>query len=78
MLGFRDYIATKLNSFENHRTQIEYEDSMIFKQFVFQFINYYFLFAYISFLKVGAPFAPFSEYLIINLMRIVTRFLKLL
>ena len=31
---------------------------MIFKQFVFQFINYYFLLLYIAFLKVGAPFAP--------------------
>jgi hypothetical protein len=32
---------------------------MIFKQFVFQFINYYFLLLYIAFLKSGAPFAPF-------------------
>ena len=54
----RDTVATWLNNFENHRTQIEYEDSMIFKQFVFQFINYYFLLLYIAFLKVGAPFAP--------------------
>eukprot|EP01043_Picozoa_sp_COSAG02_P024441 COSAG02_NODE_1335_length_13197_cov_5.830279_2_plen_1599_part_00 len=52
-------VANWLNSWENHRTQIEYEDFMIFKQFVFQFINYYFLLLYIAFLKSGAPFAPF-------------------
>ena len=54
-----DSVAIWLNTFENHRTQIEYEDSMIMKQFVFQFINYYFLLMYIAFLKAGAPFAPF-------------------
>ena len=52
-------VANWLNRWENHRTQIEFEDFMIRKQFVFQFINYYFLLLYIAFLKSGAPFAPF-------------------
>ena len=53
-----DFVATFLNNFENHRTQIEYEDAYINKQFVFQFINYYFLLIYVAFLKMGAPLSP--------------------
>jgi cytochrome bd-type quinol oxidase subunit 2 len=33
------FIATALTDFENHRTDTEYEDSMVLKIFIFQFVN---------------------------------------
>jgi hypothetical protein len=43
-------IATKLTDAENHRTDTLYEDSLIVKLFVFQFINSYSSFAYLAFI----------------------------
>eukprot|EP01121_Diplochlamys_sp_Union-15-3_P016094 TRINITY_DN5416_c0_g1_i1.p1 TRINITY_DN5416_c0_g1~~TRINITY_DN5416_c0_g1_i1.p1 ORF type:complete len:745 (-),score=89.38 TRINITY_DN5416_c0_g1_i1:32-2266(-) len=45
------FIAVKLNNMENHRTDTIYEDNLIFKLFLFQFINAYIALFYIAFLK---------------------------
>ena len=41
--------AVKLTDMENHRTYTGYEDSMIAKQFLFQFVNSYASFVFIAF-----------------------------
>lgn len=43
-------LAGFLNQWENHRTQTEYTDSLIFKACGFQFVNNYFTLFYIAFL----------------------------
>lgn len=48
-------IAISLNNYENHRTETEYEDALIAKTFVFQFINSFSPMFYIAFVK---PFIP--------------------
>ena len=50
-------VAIKLTNFENHRTDTNYEDSLIAKTFVFQFVNSYASLFYIAFVK------PFIGYL---------------
>ena len=44
-------VALALNDNENHRTDTEYEDALINKAFVFQFLNSFACLFYISFLK---------------------------
>lgn len=44
-------VAIKLNDFENRRTDTEYEDSLIAKTFMFQFVNSYSPLFYIAFAK---------------------------
>jgi len=44
-------IADKLNNWENHRTQTEYDDALTFKIFLFQFVNSYTSLYYIAFFK---------------------------
>jgi len=44
------FISTALNDMENHRTQTEYEDSMITKLTIFSFFNSYISFFYIAFI----------------------------
>ena len=44
-------IAVKLNNLENHRTQSDYENSLIMKSYGFQFMNSFFSLFYIAFLK---------------------------
>lgn len=44
-------VAVKLNNLENHRTQSEYEDSLIVKSYLFQFVNSFFSLFYIAFFK---------------------------
>ena len=44
-------IAIRLTDYENHRTDTEYEDSLISKTFVFQFVNSYASLFYIAFFK---------------------------
>jgi len=44
-------VALHLNDSENHRTDSEYEDALITKAFVFQFLNSFACLFYISFLK---------------------------
>jgi len=45
------WASIKLNDFENHRTDTEYEDNLIVKTFLFQFVNSYASLFYIAFLK---------------------------
>jgi len=44
-------IAEYLNDMENHHTDTQYEDNLIGKVFLFQFVNSYASFFYISFIK---------------------------
>ena len=44
-------ICVTFSSSEMHRTQTEYEDSLTFKVFVFQFVNFYSSIFYIAFFK---------------------------
>lgn len=43
-------VASRLTDYENHRTDTEYEDSMIVKLFAFQFINSYASFFFLAFI----------------------------
>jgi hypothetical protein len=44
-------VAVSLNKWENHRTKTEYEDNLILKNFVFQFVNNYFVLFYIAYMR---------------------------
>jgi hypothetical protein len=44
-------VAETLNDWENHRTDTEYENQLIFKTFTFQFVNSYVSFFFIAFFK---------------------------
>jgi threonine/homoserine/homoserine lactone efflux protein len=44
-------VAIQLTDYENHRTDTQYEDSLISKTFVFQFVNSYASLFYIAFFK---------------------------
>jgi anoctamin-10/anoctamin-7 len=44
-------VALRLNNQENHRTDTEYEDALIAKTFLFQFVNSFASLFYISFVK---------------------------
>jgi hypothetical protein len=44
-------IAIRLNDYENHRTDTQYEDALIGKTFIFQFVNSFAPFFYIAFVK---------------------------
>jgi hypothetical protein len=44
-------IAIGMNDWENHRTQTEYDDNLILKNFVFQFVNNYFVLFYIAYMR---------------------------
>jgi len=48
---FYGWCAVKLNDFENHRTQSEYENALIGKSFIFKFVNSYNSLFYIAFFK---------------------------
>lgn len=45
------FVSIKLNRFENHRTETDYEDSLIIKTFAFRFMNNYPALLYIAFAK---------------------------
>lgn len=45
------YAAIMLNDYENHRTDTQYEDALISKTFVFQFVNSFASLFYIAFIK---------------------------
>jgi hypothetical protein len=47
-------LARKMTNWENHRSQIEYENNLILKTFLFRFFNNYFAFFYIAFIKTHA------------------------
>ena len=56
-----DQVAVKLNNWENHRTNTQYEDALITKTFVFEMINNYFVLFFIAFLKEGKLFGRQSS-----------------
>ena len=49
------FIVGRLNDLENHRTETEYEDSMISKMTLFSFFNSYVSFFYIAFVAGSIP-----------------------
>lgn len=52
LLGyFYKYLGKKLTEWENHRTQTQYDDSLILKLFGFQFVNSYSSLYYIAFFR---------------------------
>ncbi len=48
-------LAVRLNDLENHRTDTAYEDNLIAKTFMFQFVNSYASLIYIAFIKKYVP-----------------------
>lgn len=66
-LASRTYkpMAVKLTDWENHRTQTEYDDSLVVKNFMFEFINNYFTLFFIAFLmgNIDIPFHGLWSYL---------------
>jgi hypothetical protein len=48
-------VATSMNNRENHQTDTQYQDSLITKLFMFQFINSYISFFYIAFVAMFLP-----------------------
>lgn len=59
-------VSVKLNDFENHRTETEYENALISKTFAFQFVNSFASLFYISFVK---PFIPSIDACQINCLK---------
>jgi hypothetical protein len=55
------HIAIKLTNQENHRTDTEYEDALIIKVFVFQFINSYASLFFLAFIASSLPSAHLSN-----------------
>ena len=57
-----EYIAVSMNEWENHRTQTDYDDQLILKNFIFQFVNNYFVLFYIAYMRQidlsGLPGVP--------------------
>ena len=49
--GIFEKIAGTLNDWENHRTEIDYDDNLIFKMFVFEMFNSYGVLYYTAFAK---------------------------
>ena len=57
-------MAVKLTSWENHRTQTEYDDSLIIKNFMFEFLNNYFTLFFIAFLMdIDIPFKELWDWI---------------
>ena len=46
-------VVKKLTDLENHKTQVQYEDSLIVKTFIFQFVNSFNSLCYIAFIKTN-------------------------
>jgi hypothetical protein len=59
MGGIYSYVANTLNDMENHRTDIDYEDSLIAKTFIVQFIN---AFSAMFFIAFGQPFLAYVSF----------------
>jgi hypothetical protein len=45
-------MAVKMNDWENHQKQTDYDDALTFKYFTFSFVNSYTSIFYIAFFKV--------------------------
>jgi len=46
-----EFITAKLNEMENHRSSAEWQNSLVVKNFAFQFVNNYFMLFYIAFIR---------------------------
>jgi hypothetical protein len=57
-LGF-EIVAELLNKFENHRTESQYANALVAKNFCFEFVNNYFILFYIAYMREMPDF--FSE-----------------
>jgi hypothetical protein len=44
-------LAVRMSKWENHRTQSQFDNSLVAKNFMFQFVNNYFVLFYIAFLR---------------------------
>lgn len=51
-------VANRLNDYETHQTDTAYEDAMIVKTSMFQFVNHYIALFYIAFVKGKYPIIP--------------------
>jgi len=56
-------LAIKLNEWENHKTDTEFDDSLIIKNFAFQFANNYGPFYLVAFLKSNANYFGVGDFL---------------
>jgi hypothetical protein len=60
-------IAQSMTDWENHRTQLEYDNNLILKNFGFQFVNNYFVLFYIGYMRqidtqfIGGPDPAITE-----------------
>lgn len=61
-----DKIAETLTEFEFHRTQTEYDNSLMLKTYLFQFVNYYSSLFYIAFVKGKFTGYPMKYHRIFN------------
>eukprot|EP00595_Chromulina_sp_UTEXLB2642_P003694 CAMPEP_0196764098 /NCGR_PEP_ID=MMETSP1095-20130614/5350_1 /TAXON_ID=96789 ORGANISM="Chromulina nebulosa, Strain UTEXLB2642" /NCGR_SAMPLE_ID=MMETSP1095 /ASSEMBLY_ACC=CAM_ASM_000446 /LENGTH=707 /DNA_ID=CAMNT_0042118727 /DNA_START=171 /DNA_END=2294 /DNA_ORIENTATION=- len=55
------YIVVLLTDLENHRTDTLYQDSLIVKVFIFQFINSYASFFFLAFIAQNLPASPGTD-----------------
>ena len=53
---YKDFTAKRLNDYENHRTETAFEDALIAKIFIFNFINTFMVVFYVAFIQ-----QPFAE-----------------
>jgi hypothetical protein len=60
------FLAKGLNEWENHRTQTDYDDQLIAKTFMFQFINSYISLFYIAYFKSNANLFGLDDFCINN------------
>lgn len=56
-----DIIAKKLTQWENHRTQTEVDDALVYKLFAFEFLNSYGPLFYTAFFRQVSLFRPDYE-----------------
>ncbi|CAH8586465.1 unnamed protein product [Heterobilharzia americana] len=61
-----DRMATKLTDIENHRTQVEYDNSLTLKLYLLQFVNYYSSIFYIAFIQGTTSAVPGTEHILIQ------------
>ena len=77
-----DFVAFKLTDLENQRNDVVYEDSMIVKLFLFQFVNNYSSFYYLAFIAgnlpvpPGAPLTSQVQIIVQKLSRCISTFLS--
>ncbi|KAL1507509.1 hypothetical protein AB1Y20_008344 [Prymnesium parvum] len=59
-------LAGWINNLENHRTDSEYENQLIYKSMCFQFVNSYFALFYIAFLKGARSISIWDSFGFVN------------